>query len=148
MIVYKTKRFSREDHWIPNPQPFEVPKEYTEDQELVFIVQTNSNYEKEYSEHQKLRDPIFKRRIKLLRKGLSNGYIYSDAPNENSNTHCLEITSKFHYMSKDIDNHNRLTYYIYPPYIENGKLIIKIVLDHCTHHRLRKSSKLYSTTND
>ena len=148
MNVYKIKRFSRGTNWISTPPPFEAPPEYTGDQELEFMVQTNSNYEREYSEHQKLRDFIFKARIKTLRKGLTSGYIYSDAPNENSNTHCLEVTSKFHYMSKDIDDHNRLTYYIYPPYINDGKLIIKIVLDHCTHHRRRKDSKLYSTPTD
>ena len=64
MNVYKIKRFSRGTNWISTPPPFEAPPEYTEDQELEFMVQTNSNYEREYSEHQKLRDSIFKARIK------------------------------------------------------------------------------------
>ena len=56
-------------------------------------------------------------------------------------------------MSKDIDNHNRLTYDVYQPIIitdpDGGEfLYIKVsLLVFCTDHKYRDTRKTYSENN-
>ena len=54
-------------------------------------------------------------------------------------------------MSKDIDNHNRLTYDVYRPIIitdpDGGEfLYVKVSLVFCTDHKYRDTRKTYSLT--
>lgn len=99
--------------------------------------------------------PGIRKRIKQLRQDIQDGYVYDEKRALNSNTHWIgeeKDIKKKHYMSKDIDNHNRLTYDVYRPIIitdpDGGEfLYIKVSLVFCTDHKYRDTRKTYSENN-
>lgn len=144
----------RSDKWTPLPEnkKFKIPKDWENYPIIVIIDDSRKSYQ---SDFKTFSDPIYKdtrKIIKSLRKDLNNLHFY-DEGDINANTHWIGDNNdldKKHYMSKDIDSHNRLTYLVYPPKLiidsETGEnlIIIPISLVFCAHHRDYKTRKLYS----
>lgn len=97
------------------------------------------------------------KRIKNLRKSLKEGHFYDNGSFPNEETHYIESYSKpgkYHRLTKDIDNHNRLDYIVYPPEIfedpetDEKYLLTKIVLQNCIGHFDWRNGRYYSDTEE
>lgn len=152
MIVFKQKIY-RGENWTPiNPYP-EIEEWDKAGKKVVFDVVERKSFLDDYKKIQSY--PGIRKRISQLRQDLRAGYVYTEKHALNSNTHWIgeeKDLKKKHYMSKDIDNHNRLTYDVYRPVIitdpDGGEfLYVKVSLVFCTDHKYRDTRKTYSENN-
>lgn len=150
MIVFKQKIY-RGESWTPiTPFP-EIEEWLKTGKRVYYLINERKSFQDDYKKIQSF--PNIRQRIKNLRKDLKEGFIYEDRQPD-SNTHWIgeeKDLKKKHYMSKDVDNHNRLTYDIFHPFEEviDGvlTLIVPISLVFCTDHKYRDTRKTYSENN-
>ena len=152
MITFKQKIY-RGENWV-NIENF---PEIDEFMRLGKVIRVDISERKSFlDDYKKIQShPGIRNRIKQLRQDIQNGYVYGENKALNSNTHWIgeeKDLKKKHYMSKDIDNHNRLTYDVYRPVIitdpDGGEfLYVKVSLVFCTDHKYRDTRKTYSENN-
>lgn len=161
-MIYSIKRFSIEDNRIilpGNNRPCDpLPKKFTDRPEFFGLKRVISiESTKRYDKNIRTLSEITRKRVKNLRSSLKNGYIYDNGIFPNEETHYIKKYSKpnrYHRMTKDIDNHNRLDYIIYPSEIvedpETGEkyLVTNVVLQNCVGHFDWKNERSYSKTNE
>lgn len=101
-------------------------------------IETLHRYDRQYEK------TMYKKEIKDLIKDINDGHLYDDGPAGGSTHFLSEFTrlGKHITMSKKINREDRLNYRIYPPEVENGRYIQKVVLVNCIGHRI--DSKTYS----
>lgn len=149
MIFFKQKIY-RGENWIPIIRFSEIEQWERSGRRILYLISERKSFKDDYKKIQSY--PNIRKRIKDLRKDLREGYIYDDRQPD-SNTHWIgeeKDLNKKHYMSKDIDDHNRLTYDIFHPFEEIiddiPTLIVPISLVFCTDHKYRDTRKTYSLT--
>lgn len=151
MITFKQKIYRGENWVIIDPFP-ELIEWILSGKSVIYDVVERKSFQDDYKKIQSF--PNIRKRISKLRGDLREGFLY-DNRQPDSNTHWIgeeKDLKKKHYMSKDIDNHNRLTYDIYRPEIktrDGGEqyLYVKISLVFCTDHKYRDTRKTYSEIN-
>ena len=151
MITFKQKIY-RGENWVAiDPFP-EIIEAFQSGIKVYVDISERKSFQDDYKKIQSF--PNIRQRIKNLRKDLKNGRLYTDGQPD-SNTHWIgeeKDLKKKHYMSKDIDNHNRLTYDIYKPILEkdeDGEICyrVNVSLVFCTDHKYRDTRKTYSENN-
>ena len=139
-MIYNVKRFSQDRERDTLPTRFIDLPEFREIKEKVWKVEYSPKVNKQISKH-----PEFTRkRIKSLKKSLEEGNVYEDSIKlKDENTHYLSRFSspkKYHRLTKNINDHDRFDYIVYPPNIfldpETGEkiLVSKIVVQSVCGH--------------
>lgn len=165
-MIYKTKRFSNQiplgkvilpgnkRPCDPLPVKFVDLPEFSAINTRIWNVEYSKKVEKQISEF-----PSFvRKRIKSIKRNLEKGYIYNNGGNiEGEETHYISRYSKpgkYHRLTKDINDHDRFDYIVYPPEVftdeETGinYLVSKIVVQSLKGHFDWKEEQLYSEKED
>lgn len=162
-MKYKIKRFSQ----IPlgkvilpgNKRPCDpLPRKFTDKPEYIGLKKfVRVEESKKFKENIGKISEISRKRIKNLRTSLKQNHLYDNGDFKDEETHYISKYSKdgrYHRLTKDINNHDRLDYIVYPltvdTDIETGKkfLVSKVVLQNCIGHFDWKEEKLYSEKED
>lgn len=134
-----------------------LPKKFTDNPKYdnlmrIVIIENTGRYNKNIQTLPK----IARDRVKNLRTSIKNGHLYENGDFQDEETHYISKFSKpnlYHRFTKDIDDHNRLDYIVYPPKVvkdeETGDtyLVTKVVLQNCVGHFDWEKEKLYSETD-